>query len=104
NALALGTVNAVAFYFVPISGGTQFCYRLLVLPDQLQARVNSVFRLALFGGQTVGFVATGALLERYGPAATVWITLVPAVLLALYAGVDRSLAAAGRLGGDPHGS
>ncbi|HZQ36712.1 MAG TPA: MFS transporter [Dehalococcoidia bacterium] len=104
NALALGTVNAVAFYFVPISGGTQFSYRLLVLPDQLQARVNSVFRLALFGGQTVGFVATGALLERYGPAATVWITLVPAVLLALYAGVDRSLAAAGRLGGDPHGS
>lgn len=97
NALALGAANALGFYFVPISGGTQFSYRLLVLPDQLQARVNSVFRLALFGGQTLGFVVTGALLERYGPVGTVWITLVPAVLLALYAGVDRSLAAAGRL-------
>jgi predicted MFS family arabinose efflux permease len=97
NALALGAANALGFFFVPISGGTQFSYRLLVLPDQLQARVNSVFRLALFGGQTLGFVVTGALLERYGPVATVWITLVPAVLLALYAGADRSLAAAGRL-------
>ncbi len=97
NALALDAANALGFYFVPISGGTQFSYRLLVLPDQLQARVNSVFRLALFGGQTLGFVVTGALLERYGPVATVWITLVPAVLLALYTGADRSLAAAGRL-------
>lgn len=97
NAFALGAANALGFFFVPISGGTQFSYRLLVLPDHLQARVNSVFRLAWMGGQTLGFVVTGALLEWYGPRNTVWITLVPAVLLAVYAGVDRSLVAAGLL-------
>jgi MFS family permease len=97
NAVALGIVNAAGFFFVPVSGGTQYSYRLLVLPDHLQARVNSVFRLGWMGGQTLGFVLTGALLEWYGPSATVWITLVPAVLLALYATFDRSLAGAGRL-------
>jgi MFS family permease len=97
NVLVLGLVNALGFYFVPISGGTQFSYRLLLLPDRLQARVNSVFRLGWMGGQTLGFVLTGALLQWYGPVATVWITLVPAVLLAVYATTDRSLVGAGRL-------
>ncbi|HZU75813.1 MAG TPA: MFS transporter [Dehalococcoidia bacterium] len=99
NAIALGTANAIGFFFVPISGGTQFSYRLLVLPDELQARVNSVFRLGFLGGQALGFVVIGALLQRYGPVASVWITLVPAVSLAIYATLDRSLTGTGRLAG-----
>jgi len=99
NAVVLGIINAFAFYFVPITSGTQFSYRLLVLPDRLQARVNSVFRLAWMGGQTLGFLLTGALLQWYGPVATVWITFVPAVMLALYATFNRSLAGTGRLAG-----
>lgn len=95
--LALGAVNAIAFFFVPIYGGTQFSYRLLLVPDALQGRVNSVFRLVTFGCQTLGFVLMGALLQWYGPIATVWITFVPAIALAVLTTLSRSLRRVGRI-------
>ena len=80
--LALGVVNLVGFLFVPIYVGTLFAYRLVLTPDALQGRVNSVSRLITFGAQSLGFVLYGWLIEGYGPVATVWITFVPAVVLA----------------------
>ncbi len=79
---ALGVVNAVGFLFVPVYVGTLFAYRLVLTPDALQGRVNSVSRLVTFGAQSLGFVLYGWLIESYGPVATVWITFVPAVLVA----------------------
>ena len=99
SPLALGVVNAVAFLFVPIYSSTQFGYRLLLVPDALQGRVNSVFRLVTFGGQTAGFVLMGGLLQWYGPVGTVWITFVPAVALALLTTRSGSLRRVGRIAG-----
>jgi hypothetical protein len=53
------------------------------MPDQLQGRVNSVFRLVLFGSQTIGLVVSGQLLQALGPIPTVLITFVPQLALAL---------------------
>lgn len=81
--LWLGAANALGFLFVPIYVGTQFGYRLALIPDALQGRVNSVFRLATMGATTLGFLAMGLSIERFGPVTTVWITLAPALALAL---------------------
>jgi MFS family permease len=83
NLLVLAAINTLGFFFVPICMSTMFAYRLLIVPDALQGRVNSVFRLGIFGGQTLGLLAVGFLLQRYGPVTTVWITLAPAAGLAL---------------------
>jgi predicted MFS family arabinose efflux permease len=97
SVLLLAIANAAGFFFVPISGGTQFSYRLLLVPDALQGRINSVFRLGAFGGQTLGFLLTGLLIQFYGPIATVWLTFVPSVALALLPTLNRSLRSVGRL-------
>lgn len=95
--LALGIVNAIGFLFVPIYIGAQFSYRLVLVPDALQGRVNSVFRLVTFGSQALGFLLMGALLQWYGPVATVWITFIPQVALALLTTLSARLRRAGRI-------
>ena len=46
---------------------------MILIPDHLQGRVNSVFRLLAFGFMPAGAAVSGVLLERFGA--------VPAVLL-----------------------
>ncbi|MGN6812650.1 MAG: MFS transporter [Thermomicrobiales bacterium] len=97
SALTLGLVNALGFFFVPIYTSTHYSYRLALVPDELQGRVNSPFRLGTFGGNTLGFLMMGALLEWTGPIATVWITFVPQVALAVVSTLSVSLRRAGRI-------
>lgn len=79
----LGIAHAVGFLFVPVYITTHMSYRLVLIPDALQGRVNSVFRLGTFGAGMLGFAVTGALLEWFGPIWTVYITAVPAFGLAI---------------------
>jgi len=87
------------FVFVPIFNGTQFGYRLLLVPDALQGRVNSAFRLITFGSQVLGFLLLGTLLDRYGPVTTVWLLVVPQLALALFTTACGPLRRAGWLAG-----
>ena len=65
---------AGAYYFLgPTYNVVQFSYRVAIIPDHLQGRVNSVFRLLAFGFMPAGAAVSGVLLERMGA--------VPAVLL-----------------------
>ena len=64
NLMTLGIVNALSFIVVPIYLGTQYAYRLGQIPDHLQGRVNSVFRLIAFGSGPVGLAATGLLAAK----------------------------------------
>jgi len=65
---------AGAYYFLgPTYNVVQFSYRVAIIPDHLQGRVNSVFRLLAFGFMPAGAAVSGVLLERLGA--------VPAVLL-----------------------
>lgn len=85
NIWALGLVTAAGFIIVPIHNSVQYSYRLAQIPDELQGRVNSVFRLVLLGSQALGAAATGLLLDTTGSVGTVLILAVPQLLLALAA-------------------
>jgi predicted MFS family arabinose efflux permease len=81
----LAVANAIGWVIVPIHNITQLSYRLKVVPDALQSRVNSVYRLIAFGGQPIALALTGLLLQAVGPVATVWLITLPQFLLVLAA-------------------
>ncbi len=85
NPLALGIIIAATLIVAPIYDVVQFSYRLALIPDELQGRVNSVFRLVAFGGQPLGLALTGILLQTIGAVPTVLVTSVGFILLALAA-------------------
>lgn len=66
-ALILGFISLIG----PSYDTVQFTYRLALIPDALQGRVNSVFRLVAQGLSPLGLSLTGLLLEWRGgtPAA-----------------------------------
>lgn len=68
----------------PTYDTVQYSYRLALIPDALQGRVNSVFRLVALGTQPLGLALTGILLEYSGAEPTVlalaaWLTIVALV-------------------------
>jgi hypothetical protein len=91
NILVLGIANAVSFIIVPIYMSVQFSYRLIVIPDQLQGRVQSVYRLLSFGCQPVGLALAGLLIQWPGPIWTVIVLFFPQGLIALAATCYRPL-------------
>ena len=78
-AIVVGVLSAVMTAY----GVVQFSYRLALIPDELQGRVNSVFRLVVFGGDPIGLALTGILLQWVGAVATVLIFTVGFVVLSL---------------------
>jgi predicted MFS family arabinose efflux permease len=69
--LLLGLITALIALLTPIYNVVQFSYRIALIPDALQGRVNSTFRLIAFGLGPVGAGLSGVLLERVGAVATV---------------------------------
>jgi predicted MFS family arabinose efflux permease len=66
GAWSLGLVFGVLMFIGPIYNVVQFSYRLGLIPDALQGRVNSSFRLVAHGLQPVGAVLCGVLIEHHG--------------------------------------
>lgn len=91
NVFVLGVANGISFIIVPIFLSSQFSYRLMVIPDQLQGRVQSVFRLISFGTQPLGVALTGLLIQGMGPVWTVIVLFVPQGIFALIATCYRPL-------------
>lgn len=73
NIVVLGMITAAILFVFPIYDATQFSYRMALIPDELQGRVNSVFRLIAFAGQPLGVAFTGILLQT--------VKAIPAVLI-----------------------
>lgn len=71
NAVILGAVTAFNAALGPVYNVVQFSYRLALIPDALQGRVNSVFRLIAFGGQPLGLALTGLLIQNVGVIQTI---------------------------------
>jgi Transmembrane secretion effector len=61
-------------------------YRLLIVPDELQARVNSVFRFVAFGIRPVTLALGGLLINSIGARDTLWILAFGMVMLTVWAG------------------
>lgn len=96
NLLWLGIGSVVSFIVVPVYLTTQYGYRLTMIPDRLQGRVNSVFRLIAFGSEPIGIALTGLLLQHLSPQITTAILFVPQIILAGVAVGNRQLWRAGR--------
>jgi MFS family permease len=97
NPLALAAITAATYGITPIFFVAQYSYRLSRIPDGLQARVNGVFRMLLYGGQPLGLALAGLLSQTVGP---IWAMLVFSALLVLFAlaiTLNRELRAAGKL-------
>ena len=94
SLVLLGIGNALSFIVVPIYLGVQYAYRLGQIPDGLQGRVNSVFRLIAFGSGPLGLALTGLLIQRIGPVETVLVTTLPQLALCVLATTHKSLRAA----------
>jgi len=91
NPVVLGLIVASAFIVVPIHSSVQYGFRLASIPDKLQGRVNSLYRVVLFGCQSVGLLLTGVLLQAIGPVLTVLLLFVPQFILALVATLHQPL-------------
>jgi hypothetical protein len=72
----------------PIYNVVQFSYRMALIPDALQGRVNSAVRLIAWGTQPVGAFMAGVLLEKYGPVTAVLVFAAWLVVFALLATVN----------------
>ena len=94
--LWLGAVYAGIMFVGPVYNVVQFAYRIALIPDALQGRVNSSFRLVAHGLTPVGALLCGGLLEHAGSGAAV--AVFSAIGLAMVVGValDGAVTGAGR--------
>jgi predicted MFS family arabinose efflux permease len=88
NPFVLGVLSSASFFVGPIYNVVQFSYRSAIIPDELQGRVNSVFRLIAFGGQPLGLALTGLLIENIGVVQTIFICTLGMVAFALAANLN----------------
>lgn len=63
---------AVADMMIPIYNVAQMSYRLALIPDALQGRVNSAYRLPSYAGGLVGTAGGSVLLGLLGPRPVLW--------------------------------
>lgn len=86
---ALGVVLAVYVFCGPLYNVVQLSRRLAMIPDGLQGRVNSAFRLAANLLHPVGAALCGVLAEHWGTGWAVAVFGTVMAALALTAALDR---------------
>jgi len=91
NPLWLGAVMAGLYMVSPIYNAVQFSYRLSLIPDELQGRVNSAFRLLAFGGQPLGAALSGVLIAAHGAIVAVLVFWAWYLLLAVLTTMNRHI-------------
>jgi MFS family permease len=81
NLLLLALVSGLFALIDPIYDITQFSYRMALIPDALQGRVNSAYRVIARATPPLGVALTGILLQHWGGPPT--IAMLGAFLLAM---------------------
>jgi predicted MFS family arabinose efflux permease len=69
--ILVGVLFALMFTLGPVYNVVQFSYRVALIPDALQGRVNSMFRLVAFAFMPIGAALSGWLIEEFGVTAAV---------------------------------
>jgi predicted MFS family arabinose efflux permease len=87
----LGVVAAFLWMLGPVYNVVQFSYRVALIPDELQGRVNSTFRLIAFGFIPVGAAAAGFAIEYFGVTATVVLLAAWLAVLATVTTLNRHI-------------
>jgi predicted MFS family arabinose efflux permease len=87
----LGIFAAIYFFVGPIYNVVQFSYRVALIPDELQGRVNSVFRLVAFGFMPLGAALAGVAIEALGVRMTIVLFAAAFFALAALTTFNRSV-------------
>jgi predicted MFS family arabinose efflux permease len=96
GAWTLGLVFGALQFFAPIYNVVQFSHRIARIPDALQGRVNSSFRLIAFVLNPVGALVCGLLIERSSALWALAFFSVVLIALAVVAALDPVIRAEGR--------
>ncbi len=91
NVFLIGAINALIYAMNPIYNVVQFSYRLALIPDRLQGRVNSAFRLIAWGSQPLGAALAGVLLEVVGIEYSVGVFAAVLVVLGIVAATNSHI-------------
>ena len=91
NPFALALINSLTLISSPLYNVTSVSYRLALIPDELQGRVNSAFRLIAFCGQPLGLAVTGFLLESISAIPTILIMAAGYLIMAIMATLNRDV-------------
>ena len=94
NLVALAVVSTLFAVTDPIYDITQFSYRMALIPDELQGRVNSVYRMIARATPPLGLALAGILLQRFGGLPTIALLGVFPLAMALLATTSRAIRAA----------
>jgi predicted MFS family arabinose efflux permease len=97
NFIVLGALAAVIYGLGPVYNAVQFAYRLSVIPDELQGRVNSAYRLVAYGCQPLGVAVSGLLIQAIGPVRTVLVFSILVAVLAVTTTLNAHVRRAPRL-------
>ena len=89
--IALGAIVACFFLVDSIYNIVQFSYRLALIPDELQGRVNSAFRLISYSLRPVGIALTGVLMQSLGSMQTAIIFALILLVLAIIASLNTHI-------------
>lgn len=73
DMIVLSVLLALIYAVLMVFDLTQFSYRRMLIPDALQGRVNSVFRLIAYSGGPLGQALAGLLLQLWGASTTIII-------------------------------
>ena len=87
----LGVIAALIATLGPVYNVVQFSYRLSLIPDELQGRVNSTFRLVAFGFMPVGAALSGVLIERFDANVAVLVLTAGLLVLTLVTTFNRDV-------------
>ncbi|HWE61980.1 MAG TPA: MFS transporter [Chloroflexota bacterium] len=84
NLLLLGMIAAGVYALGPVYNAVQLTYRLALIPDELQGRVNGAYRLVAYGCHPLGIALSGVLIQAIGPVSTVlvfagWVAVLAAL-------------------------
>jgi MFS family permease len=89
--LVLGILYGVWLFFGPLWDALVVGYRLAIVPDQLQGRVESTGILISFGGAAIGPLAAGTLFDAVGGRGTFAALACWMLVLALVGSASRAL-------------
>lgn len=88
NLVVLGVISALMFVLAPIYNVVQFSYRLALIPDELQGRVNSSFRMIAYGFMPLGQTLVGFLLVWFSITTSVLVVTAWLVVFAILATIN----------------
>ncbi len=91
NFIVIGIITAVITFLNSVWAVVQISYRVRLIPDELQGRVNSVFRFLAYSILPLGMILTGILLQSFGAKVTIIIFFFALVVFALIANLSKDL-------------